>query len=90
MKLKKINSLSAIGVGIVFTVFYFALSLFQIGRFLVSTGADVSLITYQVLVQTFIFTPIGGGITGFVFAFLAILAYNKISSKYPISWEVAK
>jgi len=89
MELKRINYRSAIFFGVFAFIMYFLSGLLQI--LLVSQFPQ-----YQALVgavprfQTMLTVPIVGGVLGYLFSLLAILVYNKVALKYPVSWVVKK
>ncbi len=86
MKLTKINYKSAVFFGALALVMYlpFGLLMWSSRDVLLAQGVSITA------VQTFLIAPIQSGIIGCLIMLVAILVYNFVAKKYPISWEVDK
>jgi hypothetical protein len=92
MELKKVKFKSAVFLG-AFTLVYLVI----VGALqLVLKSASLGVAGYEnllanvspliVLVQV----PITGAVTAYIFGLIAILVYNFVAQKYPISWDLKK
>tara|TARA_Y100000310_G_C20248541_1_gene607984 strand:- start:360 stop:632 length:273 start_codon:yes stop_codon:yes gene_type:complete len=90
MKLKKIESSTAIGVGLLFALFSFVATLIQVVYIVIRSSGDTSLLNAASLVPALIETPLVLGVTGSFATWIIILIYNKVAKKYPIAWEFSK
>jgi len=86
MKLTKINYNSAVVFGVLSLVMYLAVGVLQwsLRDALIAQGISVNAM------QTFLMTPVIGGVLGYVSMLVVIAIYNLVAMKYPISWDVKK
>ncbi len=86
MKLEKINYSSAVFFGVFSAVIYFLIGVFEViaRDKLASFGINVSIF------QSLVVAPLTVGIVGYLIVFIAVLIYNCVAVKYPISWIVKK
>lgn len=86
MKLTKIGYMSAVIFGVLSLVMYLLVGVMQwsMRSYLIASGIAVEP------VQTFIVTPVVGGLVGYLVVLVGIALYNLVARKYPISWEVKK
>ena len=89
MELKKINYGSAVYFGVFSLVLYEILGIFQL--ILVRQMPEYQALVGNVgALQLLVYVPIIGGIIAYLFMLLAIFVYNKVATKFPISWTVKK
>ncbi len=86
MKLTKINYNSAVIFGVLSLVMYLAVGVLQwsLRDVLIAQGIQVKA------VQTFLVAPLVGGVVGYLFVLVAIVLYNAVAVKYPVSWDVKR
>lgn len=90
MKIKKIESSSAFGVGVLFVILALTNAVVNMVYSLAVLRVDTALITSEYLLQALVVSPLVLGVTSFVVVFVFAVAYNKVAKKYPISWDVSK
>jgi hypothetical protein len=89
MELKKINYRSAVFFGVFSLILYLIMGIVQLA--LVARVPEYAAVigaasNVQLLVQA----PIIGGVVAYIFAIVAILIYNTVARRYPVTWEVKK
>ncbi len=89
MELKKINYKSAVFFGVFALVMYLIMGIFQM-IIIAQVPTYAALAGNISALQVLVYAPIIGGIVGYLFALLAILIYNAVATKYPITWTVKK
>ena len=89
MELKKINYNSALFFGVFPLVMYILSGLVQmiIAKIVPAYAAQVGVIKP---LQVLVYVPLISAVTTYLLALVVIVVYNKLSKKYPISWELKK
>lgn len=88
MKLTKIKYTSSVFFGAIAIIFYsiMGILLWSTKDYLSEFGYSYDVTAGYVMIQA----PLIAGFVTFIASLLAILVYNIVARKFPISWEVKK
>ncbi len=91
MKINKINYISAVYFFMLFVSVYLLIAIAQFIVEIVSPGffSAQGLMTPTFL-SSIIYAPLLGGLIGYLFVAFAILIYNCVAKKFPITLKVSK
>ena len=93
IELKSIGYKSSIFLGIFLLIIYFILGIVQLVIFnqsLSKIPEYASMASIVSPLNMLVVSPIIAGLAGLVISFAAILIYNLVAKKFPISWEIKK
>ena len=92
MELKNVKFKSAVFLGVFTLVYLLIVGALQ----LILKSASVGVAGYDQLfgnvtpLMVLVQVPVTGAVTAYIFGLIAILVYNFVAKKYPISWNLKK
>ena len=91
MKINKINYVSAVYFLALSFVLYLITGLMQLLVEKMNPGTFTQLgLSVPTFLTSVVYAPLVGGLVGYTFVLFAILIYNLVARKYPISLKVSK
>ena len=101
VELKKVSYKSAVFIGVVSLVMYLLVGIMNltvVKNQLNALPADIlqQNTQYQAALEamtplnSLVLIPIVAGIVGYLLSIIAILIYNIVASRFPVSWEIKK